>query len=199
MIRLDTRLVLASRSPRRSELLLRLGFVFEVIPSDVDEDVPTGTSPPRGVEIVALRKAEHVAAMREEALVLGSDTVVVMEGETLGKPSDASEAASMLARLSDRTHTVYSGIALIHRSSGRTVSAHEATQVTFGKLTDDEIDAYVRTGSPLDKAGAYGIQDDLGAFLVERIQGDYYNVVGLPLRRLYRTIRESFSDLVIPM
>lgn len=169
---------------------------FEIVVSDVSEDIPPGTEPALVTETLARKKAEHVARHRPEALTLGADTIVVLDGEILGKPDTANEAAAMLRRLSDRTHTVYTGIALVHPPSSRLVTTSEATRVTFGAMDNDEIAAYVASGSPMDKAGAYGIQDDRGALFIERIDGDYYNVVGLPLRRLYRTLRESFSDLL---
>jgi septum formation protein len=199
MFHLLAPLVLASQSPRRSDLLARLGMTFEVHPSNVDEDLSPGMIPGDAVEQLALRKAEHVATSYSEALVLGADTMVVLDGRTLGKPANPRDAVQMLRQLSGRTHTVYSGIALVHRPTARAHSAHERTEVTFGSLSGEEIDAYVSTGSPLDKAGAYGIQDDLGALFIDRINGDYYNVVGLPLRCLYRTLRSDFSDLLSPL
>jgi septum formation protein len=198
MLRLLVPLVLASQSPRRREMLRRLGLAFEVHPSDVDETIPEGLSPAGAVEAIAHRKAEAVAARFPDALVLGADTVVVLDRAVLGKPATEQEAAEMLGSLSGRSHTVYSGIAVIHSASGRAAVAHEATEVTFAPLAADEIAAYVATGSPMDKAGAYGIQDDHGALLIEGVRGDYYNVVGLPLRRLYRTLQESFADLLAP-
>ena len=185
MLHLDVPLVLASASPRRSDLLSRLGVSFEVRPSGADESWPEGLGVGPAAEAVALRKAEATDAT--DALVLAADTVVVLDGEVLGKPPDPEAARATLRRLSGRTHTVVTGLAL--RLGDRTTTAHETTAVTFAPLGDDEIAAYVATGSPLDKAGAYGIQDDVGALLVGRIEGDYSNVVGLPLRRLYETLR----------
>ncbi len=193
---LRTPFILASGSPRRRKLLTQIGISFEVDVRNVDETVPAGTAPAAVCELLALRKAEDASLTRPEALTLGVDTIVVLNGTILGKPADESEARAMLRRLSGRTHTVYTGLALIHPQTGRSVSVSEATRVTFGAMDDEEITAYVATGSPMDKAGAYGIQDDLGALFVDRIDGDYYNVVGLPLRKLYLTIRESFSDLL---
>lgn len=192
---LDVPFLLASASPRRQQLLERIGFTFEVIPSDVEERVPHGKAPSYVVQHLAELKAETVAGPRPEALTLGADTVVVLEEEILGKPADEEEARLMLRRLSGRTHTVLTGLALLHPASGRRMTAYESTRVTFAELEDAEIEAYVRTGSPLDKAGAYGIQDDRGALYVTRIDGDYYNVVGLPLHRLYTLLRKEFGDL----
>jgi septum formation protein len=195
MIRLTVPLVLASQSPRRRELLHRLGLTFEVDPSHVEEIVPEGTAPAEVVEALARQKAEAVAARHPDALVLGADTIVVLDGDILGKPANAAEARAMLRRLSGRTHTVFSGLALVP-PSGATAVAHEATAVTFAEMTDDEIAAYVATGSPMDKAGAYGIQDDAGALLVAAVRGCYYTVVGLPLHRLYRTLTDALPTLV---
>jgi septum formation protein len=188
--------ILASGSPRRKRLLSQIGLQFEVRPSDVDETPPANLPPAELTEMLALKKAVEVALTRPEALTLGADTIVVYDGRILGKPSDPAEAEKMLWMLNGRTHTVYTGIALVHPASQRSCTASEATQVTFGVMDANEIAAYVATGSPLDKAGAYGIQDDRGALFISRIDGDYYNVVGLPLHRLYRMVKEHFSDLL---
>ncbi len=195
-MRLKTDFVLASQSPRRKKLLEQIGLAFDVHVSPVEETIEPGIAPDVVVERLAQEKAAAVAVHYPAAVTLGADTVVVLDGEILGKPSGPDEAHAMLRRLAGRTHTVYTGIALLHPASGRAVATHAATDVTFGTLDDAEIAAYVDTGSPLDKAGAYGIQDDLGAVFIARIDGDYYNVVGLPLHRLYRTLREQFADLV---
>ncbi len=188
-------LILASQSPRRRRLLQRLGWPFTVQASKAEETAPPGLSPEALVRRLARQKAAPVAALRPEALTLAADTVVALRGDVLEKPAGDEEAAAMLRRLSGRTHTVHTGFTLMHPATERTATASEATRVTFGALTEEEIAAYVATGSPLDKAGAYGIQDDLGALFAERIAGDYYNVVGLPLRRLYLTLRTEFADL----
>ncbi len=195
-MKLRVPLILASRSPRRRKLLAQLGLDFEVHPSDLDENAMNHRLPEQLVEQLALEKARAVATRFPEALTLGADTIVVLDGDVLNKPADEAEARAMLRRLSGRTHTVYTGVALVHPASRREVVDYEATQVTFAPLTDAEIDAYVATGSPLDKAGAYGIQDDYGAVFIRRIEGDYYNVVGLPLHRLYRMLRNHFADLI---
>lgn len=187
--------VLASASPRRRRLLEQLGLAFDVVVSGVSEVVAADVAPDEMVEVLAQRKAEAVGRDRPEALVLGADTIVVLDGDVLEKPGDECEARLMLRRLSGRTHTVYSGIALVHPTTDRAVCRHVATHVTFGDLSDDEIDDYVASGSPMDKAGSYGIQDDRGALFVERVDGDYYNVVGLPLHTLYRTLQAHFGDV----
>ena len=198
MLDLRVPLVLASRSPRRRQLLERLRIPFSVHPSEAEEVVPPGTAPADMVVRLAREKAEIVARAYPHALTPGADTIVVLDGEKLGKPADDDEAAAMLARLSGRTHTVYTGLALVHRETARVITAYETTEVTFASLSASEIEAYVLTGSPLDKSGGYGIQDDAGALLVEGIRGDYYNVVGLPLHRLYRTLSDHFADLLAP-
>ena len=196
MLALAAPLVLASRSPRRRALLERLGLPLRVVPGPSDDDWDNDLPPAQLVERFARMKAAPVAAAHPDALTLGADTVVVLGGAILGKPSDGADASAMLRRLSGATHTVYTGLALVHGASGRSITTHEATAVTFAPLSDREIARYVATGSPLDKAGAYGIQDDYGALFVARIDGDYYNVVGLPLHRLYRTLHEHFADLL---
>ncbi|MEZ4701692.1 MAG: Maf family protein [Rhodothermales bacterium] len=189
--------VLASTSPRRKHLLEQLGLAFERCAPEVDESFDPALAPPAIVEDLAGRKADAVAHRFPDALVLSADTIVVLDGDVLNKPASSEEAASMLRRLSGRTHEVYTGIALAQAATSRRVTAHEATRVTFAPLNDREIAAYVATGSPLDKAGAYGIQDDRGALFVARIEGDYYNVVGLPLHRVYTVAKASFSDLMV--
>ncbi len=193
---LHTNFILASQSPRRRKLLRQIGLPFIHIPSNIDETINKRHNPTQVVENLAIEKAHLHATRRPDALILGADTIVVADGRILGKPSGVSDAKLMLRRLSESIHQVHTGIALIHKTSNRIVTSVETTEVTFGKLTDNEITNYVKTGSPLDKAGAYGIQDDMGALFVERINGDYYNVVGLPLRRLYVLLRKHFTDLI---
>ena len=188
--------ILASGSPRRKKLLEQLGLDFEVLVSDVDESFDDSTPPERIVQELAAAKADWISRSHQNALILAADTLVVRDRTILGKPADAPEAFAMLRSLSGRTHTVYTGIALYHRSSARHVTAFEATRVTFAAMSDDEIRQYVRSGSPMDKAGAYGIQDDQGALYIPRVEGDYYNVVGLPLHRMYQTLKMHFDDLI---
>ena len=191
----STRLILASRSIRRQTLLRQLSIPFSIKPADVDENYPEESEPAAVVEKLAVVKAMAISARYPNALVLGADTLVAHRGRLLGKPSDPEDAFAMLKRLSGSTHTVYTGIALLHEASQRRVHAVESTEVTFGRLSDSEIAAYVDSGSPMDKAGAYGIQDDWGAVFVEGIRGDYYTVVGLPLRRLYELLKVHYGDL----
>lgn len=189
-------LVLASASPRRRALLTMLGLDFTVAPSDVPEPVLPGIEPSALVRHLAFEKALAVAPAHPESLVLAADTIVVLDGDVLGKPTDADDARRMLRRLAGQRHCVFTGLAFVHLATQRRIAAHEATEVCFGEMSDGEIDAYVASGSPLDKAGAYGIQDDRGALFIRRMEGDYYNVVGLPLHRLYRTLQQYFGDLM---
>jgi nucleoside triphosphate pyrophosphatase len=182
-------LVLASASPRRVTLLRQVGAEFVVVDPGPDRAWPGEAEPRVGVRALALDKARRVAARRPGAVVIGADTVVVLRGQRLGKPETAGEAASMLGRLHGRTHEVWTGIAVVSGTEQRTAS--ECTRVSFAKLHLDEINSYVATGEPLDKAGAYGIQGEAGQF-VRRIEGDYFNVVGLPLARL-RMVLAEFS------
>ncbi|MEM9999118.1 MAG: Maf family protein, partial [Bacteroidota bacterium] len=173
------------------------GLAFEVRVSGHPEVFPTDVPPAEAVARLALEKGRLVAPTAPEALTLAADTTVVLDGTVLEKPADAAEARAMLRALSGATHLVHTGLALLHPASDRAVAATETTRVTFATLSEPEIEAYVASGSPLDKAGAYGIQDDAGALFVARIEGDYYNVVGLPLHRLYLLLREHFSDLLV--
>jgi septum formation protein len=183
-------LVLASRSPRRIALLRQVGFDVHVHPCDVPEIIDPARTPAENAELLAVQKAQCGSHDVKDGIVLGADTIVVLEGMILGKPADPADAVRMLSLLSGRTHTVYTGFALVECPSGKVVSGVESTQVTFRSLPAEEIDEYVRGGSPMDKAGAYGIQDDYGAVFVTRIEGCYYNVVGLPLARVYQALGE---------
>jgi septum formation protein len=191
----EKRLVLASGSPRRKELLAGLGLCFEVITSDVDESIAPGTDPAEAVQELAYRKALSVANTLSGGLVLGADTVVALDGQILGKPADAQEAKRMLAMLSGRTHNVYTGIALIEAGTNRAVRDVKETQVVMKELTPEEIDAYVATGEPLDKAGAYGIQGLASTFITD-IHGDYFAVVGLPLHLTARHLAAFGLDVL---
>ncbi len=177
-------LILASASPRRAELLKQLGLEFTIIASHFPEDPPGPADlPAEYVARLARFKAERVVQTIDAGVVIGADTVVVLEDEILGKPDGADGAEMMLSRLSGKEHSVYTGVALIGRPGGQSRVLVEETRVRFRELTRREIEAYVATGEPLDKAGAYGIQGK-GAILVESISGCYFNVVGLPIGRL---------------
>ncbi len=177
-------LILASKSPRRRELFELIGLPFTPVVSPADEDIPF-TDPGTYVERLALRKAEPVFAQHPQACVVGADTIVWLDDTIIGKPRDAQDADRILHALSGRTHTVYTGLAVLAPGSRQIL--HDTTRVTFRKLEDWEIRAYIHTGEPLDKAGAYGIQG-LGAILVERVEGCYFTVIGLPIPRLYQAL-----------
>jgi septum formation protein len=189
-MRISRRLVLASQSPRRVLLLRQIGVNVDVIPSGVPEEFNPLLSPAQNAATLALRKAEDVGRNIEDAIVIGADTIVVVGDEFLGKPESPDDAVRMLELLSGRTHTVYTGFALLDRPSNRAVSDVESTLVTFRKLPREEITEYVAGGSPMDKAGAYGIQDDYGAVFVIRIEGCFYNVVGFPLAKFYMALHD---------
>ncbi len=181
-------LILASSSPRRKELLENLRLSFEVSSSDVDESFEPGMEPGDIVKELAFRKANAVFKKFPDSYVIGSDTVVVKDGNVLGKPGSSEEAFSMLKSLSGTTHAVYTGVSIV--APGRQVNFYEKTDVEFWELTDEEINSYIGTGEPFDKAGAYGIQG-FGSVLVKSIRGDYFSVVGLPLSRTVRELRKS--------
>ena len=182
-----TQWVLASSSPRRQELLKLLLADFEVVPSNVDESVLVGESPETLVARLAREKALAVQTLYPSARIIGADTVVVRDREILGKPASRDDGWNMLKKLSERTHQVLTGVCLLHLDT--TFVEVSTTDVTFCHLTDPEIEAYLQSGEPLDKAGAYAIQG-LGARFVQRIDGCYFNVVGLPVPRLYQMIKQ---------
>jgi septum formation protein len=194
------RVILASQSPRRRELMGLLGIDFEVVAPPEDVDLPPGTTtqeilsekePESLVTARALAKAQAVAARIPEAVVVGADTVVALDGKVFGKPRDSEHASEMLRALSGRTHLVASGVAVVRaRPEPLTLSGVATAQVRFRTLSDSEISAYLETGEPLDKAGAYGIQGR-GGILVDRIEGCYFSVVGLPMATLAQLLRRS--------
>jgi septum formation protein len=181
------RVILASQSPRRRELLHQVGIAHDVMPADVDETYLVHEAPAPHAERLARLKAATLAAEHPHALVIGADTIVVIDGMVLGKPADAADAHRMLERLSGRTHWVYTAVAVAR--DGALVSGVEAVEVTFRPLSTRQVQEYVATGEPMDKAGGYGIQG-FGATLVERIHGDYFAVMGLALGRLVLLLRE---------
>jgi len=175
------RVILASASPRRRDLLTLIGIAHEVQPADIDESLRPGELPAAHAERLARGKAHTIAEREPDAVIIAADTIVVVDGDVLGKPSDETDARAMLRRLSGRTHTVLTAIAVAR--GAQTESAVESVDVTFRELTEEDITAYIATGEPMDKAGAYGIQG-YGATIVERVNGDYFSVMGLGLRRL---------------
>lgn len=191
-------LILASASPRRQELLRNANIPFTAKPTDISEDARPGEAPQACAERLAREKALAIAHLYPDAFVLGADTIVVVDGEMLGKPRDSADAARMLRLLSGRCHQVITGVCLIKPSSGALpehVTASETTLVTFERLTDEEVQYYVSTREPMDKAGAYAIQG-IASRWVSRIDGDYSNVVGLPVPLLYRLMREHGYRLI---
>ena len=186
------RLLLASQSPRRAEILRSVGWPFETFAVEIDESPRDGESPVSYVERLALGKAEAAARIKDAPLILGADTTVVVDGDILGKPETEADARRMLGRLSDKWHEVLTGVALIARgveaaaeNGVRRSVAHERTRVRFGQMSEREINWYVQTGEPADKAGAYAVQGHAALF-IEEIEGDYWNVVGLPVRLVYK-------------
>lgn len=185
-------IILASQSPRRRELLGQMGLTFRIIVPDIDEHMDRTLPPDRLVETISAEKARAVALEAgPEAVVIAADTVVAWNGEILGKPRDEAQAREMLGHLSGQSHQVYTGFTV--RRGESSVTRSECTQVNFRPLTRSEIAAYVATGEPMDKAGAYGIQG-LGSLLVEGIRGDYFNVMGLPVCLLGQTLKEFGVD-----
>ena len=191
-------LILASASPRRAEILRNASFDFEVVPVHADESLRPGEAATDYVRRLAEEKARIVArqlakdAAGDSTFIIAADTVVVIDNEILGKPSSAANARDMLHRLSGKTHEVYTGLSVLRGNASRTVV--EMTRVTFVTLSKQEIEDYIATGEPFDKAGAYAIQGQGGKF-ISRIEGCYFNVMGLPLARLYAILRELQEDL----
>lgn len=184
-----SRLILASSSPRRKALLKQIGLDFEVIPSRAPETWDPETAPAAVARGLALRKAEDVARRISSGLVIGADTLVLLEGSILGKPASREEAVQTLEALSGKSHDVITGLAVMEVESRRVIIGEESTRVYFREIPGDEIEAYVDTGEPMDKAGAYGIQEK-GVLFVRRIEGCYTNVVGLPIPKLAAILSE---------
>ncbi len=186
-------LILASQSPRRKKLLEQIGFSFKVVPSEIDEVIDPTLSPAENAKQLSLKKALSVMSKIKNGIIVGADTIVVYKNQILGKPASKSEAIKMLKMLSGKSHFVYTGLALVNAETKKYITDVVCTEVHFRKLKDEEIREYVKTGSPMDKAGAYGIQDDYGAVFVERINGCYYNVVGLPLAKFYLLMKKNIK------
>ena len=186
------RYILASKSPRRRELLQEVINNFEIITHEVDETLPEGIHPREGVEILAIRKGEVVAKDAPEAIVISSDTLVELGGVALGKPTDEEDAYRMLRSLSGKAHNVHTGVAI--HTGGKVFSGVASTAVHFREMTDEEIYAYIATGDPMDKAGAYGIQNGGGLF-VTKYDGDYDTVVGLSMNLVKKLLEEAEKEL----
>ncbi len=185
--------ILASMSPRRKEILAEMGLTFTVEPADIDENIGI-REPDILVRELSLLKASHIARnyVGKDALIIAADTVVALKGEILGKPSDEADAKRMLKMLSGNTHSVYTGYCVADAKTGKTVAKCAETKVTFRNLSNEEIEKYIAGGSPMDKAGAYGIQDEGGAF-VSGTDGEFSNVVGLPKEALTKLLKEEFT------
>lgn len=185
------RIILASGSPRRRELLSRMGYEFEIQLPDVDENVSGKVS--EVVLILSRRKAMAVAEKNDNGIVIASDTLVSLNGETLGKPCDEADAYRMLRTLSGNTHEVFTGVTIIDAQNGKTESRSVRTGVCFRELSDQEINDYIASGEPMDKAGAYGIQGGAGKF-VERLEGSYENVIGFPVDEVEDMLHGFLGD-----
>ncbi len=185
----DRRLILASSSPRRADILRRANVSFEIkVPPNLNEN-SSSSHPPEHVLSLSRLKASSVASQFKEGIILGADTIVVLDGRILGKPKDKKEAFAILKKLSGRKHYVYTGVTLMNKQNGKVISDYDSTQVTFNRLDENQILSYVETAEPMDKAGAYGIQG-MGSFLVQSIQGSLNNVIGLPTELLKRMLLE---------
>lgn len=184
---------LASKSPRRRKLLKQIGIKFKSFSIDLDEEILDGEHPIQTVKRLALLKTESALKKIESGIVITADTIVVLNKQIISKPKNKKNAFEILSRLSGKTHSVYTGFVIANKSNGKKVVGYEKTDVTFKKLTKREIWDYIESGSPMDKAGAYGIQDDFGAVFVKKIDGCYYNVVGLPLFKLYKSLTDFFE------
>jgi septum formation protein len=196
LLNLDVPLVLASKSPRRKKLLEQLGLTFDVVPSDfAEENHSKDYLPEEYVQKLSLEKALNVARkINYSSIIIGADTIVLLDGEIINKPVDESDARFILNKLSNQTHTVLTGLSFVKIPEQKYITTYQKTLVTFRELDEDEIEAYIKSGSPLDKAGAYGIQDDFGALFVSYIEGCYYNIVGLPLELFYQTLKEFIKS-----
>jgi septum formation protein len=186
------KIILASQSPRRKLLLTQLGLKFDVIPS-LTEEVITSNNPTSIVQNLSFKKSFEVSKKVDNAYIIGADTIVVFENKILGKPRNTLDACTMLSMLSGKTHQVFTGVSIQKKMNGEIGNHYqfiEETNVTFSTLSDNEIHSYIKTGSPMDKAGAYGIQDDWGAVFVKEIKGDFYNVVGFPINRFYQEMKK---------
>lgn len=188
MIRTKLPIYLASKSPRRKKLLKQIKLKFKVIDLHFVEKISLAENPVFLVKRLALEKLNAALLKIKHGIIITADTIVVLDNRILGKPRNEKDAKRMLKKLSGKTHQVFTGYAIYNSANNKVIVNHEKTLVTFRKLNGSEINEYISSGSPMDKAGAYGIQDDFGAVFIEKINGCYYNVVGLPLARLYHDL-----------
>jgi septum formation protein len=190
MIKTNQKIYLASKSPRRRKLLKQLGINFKAFTVNSSEDFLDGEHPVECVKRLALEKMEIAKQRVDNSIIITADTIVVLGKKVIGKPTTKNDAMKILAILSGKVHRVYTGFCVLNQKTNMIVVDYEKTEVEFRPLNKDEIADYIKGGSPMDKAGAYGIQDDFGAVFVKRINGCYYNVVGLPLTKLYSVLRK---------
>ncbi len=188
MINKNIKITLASKSPRRRKLLKQLNIKFKSISVDTEEKVRKGEKPTSAVKRISKEKLEKAKETVKRGIIITADTIVVLNNNVIGKPKNEKDAYRILKMLSDSIHTVYTGYSVFNWSNDKKITDFEKTLVKFRKLTDEEIREYIKSGSPMDKAGAYGIQDDFGAVFIEKVNGCYYNVVGLPLAKLYHSL-----------
>ncbi len=188
MINNSQKIYLASSSPRRKKLLEQIGLEFEVLKFSTPESIKKNEKPIDIVKRISLEKLEAAKKKVSSGIIITADTIVVFNNQILGKPKNKKDAFKILSLLSGNTHQVYTGFSIFNLKNSKTISEYEKTSVKFRKLLPEEIEEYIETGSPMDKAGAYGIQDDFGAVFIEKINGCYYNVVGLPLSKFYKSL-----------
>ena len=188
------KIILASTSPRRHGMARQMGLEFEIVPSNYEENMSVDLNPEKLAMTLAYGKAKEVSERIKEGIILGIDTFVVFNNKKLGKPKSKEEAFETLKVLSGKIHEVYSGIAIINCETGVEIKDFEVTKVKFRKLNDDEINSYIKTGEPMDKAGAYGIQG-LGSIFVEKVDGCYTNVVGFPVYNIYKNLKKLGVDI----
>lgn len=190
MFKTNIPIYLASKSPRRRKLLKQIGLNFKSFSVDLDEEILDGEHPIQTVKRLAQHKSLLALKKVKKGILITADTIVVLNNQIIGKPKDKEDAYQILRKLSGKTHYVYTGFAIMNTINNKKVVDYEKTEVTFNRLTQKEIKDYIASGSPMDKAGAYGIQDDFGAVFIKSINGCYYNVVGMPLSKLYKSLLE---------
>ncbi|VAX29133.1 Septum formation protein Maf [hydrothermal vent metagenome] len=189
MLKTKIPVYLASRSPRRKYLLKQIGLDFKTFSVELDEEILDGEHPIKTVKRLSLEKLKEAEKQVKEGIIVTADTIVVIDKDIIGKPRSMKEAKSFLKKLSGKTHFVYTGYSIKNILKNKIITDYSRTSVTFRKLSDKEITEYVKTGSPMDKAGAYGIQDDYGAVFISKIVGCYYNVMGLPLSKVFLSLK----------
>lgn len=190
MLKTNLPIYLASKSPRRRKLLKLLGVNFKLFSVNFNEEIFDGEHPSQTVKRLAYHKYLIASKKIKNGIIITADTIVVLNNKIIGKPSDKKDAFKILKKLSGKTHLVYTGFVVANTETNKQIIDYEKTKVTFRKISDEEIREYIESGSPMDKAGAYGIQDDFGAVFIKKIEGCYYNVVGLPLSKIYIALQK---------